>query len=113
MRLRDAPTRVEPAPWRIPLSRNSKIPADEERRSLAPVLTLLVLPLLVLTALARTARAQAPNAVEWAGYGKTVQYCANGDTLDEVDPHDFQEAVAVLAVLGYVLADMEETLGEK
>jgi len=37
----------------------------------------------------------------------------NADTLDKVDPHDFQKAVAVLAVLGYVLADMEETLGGK
>jgi len=42
-----------------------------------------------------------------------VQYRANGDTLDEVDPHDFQKAVAVLAVPGYMLADMEETFGEK
>jgi hypothetical protein len=35
----------------------------------------------------------------------------HADTLDKVDLHDFQKAVAVLAVLGYVLADMEETLG--
>jgi hypothetical protein len=34
----------------------------------------------------------------------------HADTLDKIDPHDFQKAVAVLAVLGYVLADMQETL---
>ncbi|HEX6882474.1 MAG TPA: M20/M25/M40 family metallo-hydrolase [Planctomycetota bacterium] len=35
----------------------------------------------------------------------------HADTLDKVDPHDFQKAVAVLGVLGFVLADMDETLG--
>jgi len=34
----------------------------------------------------------------------------NADTLDKVDPHDFRKAVALLAVMGYVLADMPETL---
>src|SRR5262245_35181082 len=34
----------------------------------------------------------------------------NGDTLDKVDPHDFRKAVALLGVMGYVLADMPETL---
>src|SRR5204862_7208954 len=37
----------------------------------------------------------------------------NGDTLDKVDPHDFRKAVALLGVMGYVLADMPETLGGK
>lgn len=35
----------------------------------------------------------------------------HADTLDKVDPIDFRRAVAVLAVLGYVLADMEPVLG--
>jgi hypothetical protein len=37
----------------------------------------------------------------------------NGDTLDKVDPHDFRKAVALLGVMGFVLADMPETLGGK
>jgi len=32
------------------------------------------------------------------------------DTLDKVDPQDFRRAVAMLGVMGYVLADMPETL---
>ena len=35
----------------------------------------------------------------------------NGDTLDKVDPHDFQKAVALLGLMGYVLADMPDKLG--
>ena len=34
------------------------------------------------------------------------------DTLDKVDPEDFRKAVALLGVMGYVLADMPETLRE-
>ncbi len=33
-----------------------------------------------------------------------------GDTIDKVDPQDFRKAVAMLAVVGYVLADMPERL---
>lgn len=32
------------------------------------------------------------------------------DTLDKVDPEDFKKAVALFAVMGFVLADMPETL---
>jgi len=32
------------------------------------------------------------------------------DTLDKVDPQDFRKAVAMLGVVGYVLADMPETI---
>jgi len=35
----------------------------------------------------------------------------HADTLDKVDPIDLRRAVAVMAVLGYVLADMPGTLG--
>jgi carboxypeptidase Q len=35
------------------------------------------------------------------------------DTLDKIDRREFQEHVAALAVLGYVLADMEERLAEE
>jgi len=35
----------------------------------------------------------------------------HADTLDKVDPQDFRKAVALLGVMGYVLADMPETLG--
>ena len=35
------------------------------------------------------------------------------DTLDKIDRSEFQEHVAALAVLGYVLADMEERLAEE
>jgi len=35
------------------------------------------------------------------------------DTLDKIDRREFQENVAALAVLGYVLADMEERLAEE
>ncbi len=35
------------------------------------------------------------------------------DTLDKIDPREFQEHVAALAVLGFVLADMEERLAEE
>ena len=34
----------------------------------------------------------------------------NADTLDKVDPQSFRKAVALLGVLGYVLADMPEKL---
>jgi len=34
----------------------------------------------------------------------------HADTLDKVDPQDFRKAVALLGVMGYVLADMPETL---
>jgi hypothetical protein len=34
----------------------------------------------------------------------------NADTLDKVDPQDFRKAVAMLGVVGYVLADMPETV---
>ena len=32
------------------------------------------------------------------------------DTLDKLDPQDFRKAIALLAVTGYVLADMPERL---
>lgn len=35
----------------------------------------------------------------------------HADTLDKVDPQDFRKAVALLGVMGWVLADMPETLG--
>jgi hypothetical protein len=35
---------------------------------------------------------------------------SHADTLDKVDPQDFRKAVALLGVMGYVLADMPETL---
>ncbi|MGC8759037.1 MAG: M20/M25/M40 family metallo-hydrolase [Bryobacteraceae bacterium] len=35
------------------------------------------------------------------------------DTLDKIDRREFQEHIAALAVLGYVLADMEERLAEE
>ncbi|HED64851.1 MAG TPA: peptidase M28 family protein [Planctomycetes bacterium] len=35
----------------------------------------------------------------------------DADTLDKVEPKHFRRAVAMLAVMGFVLADMEETLG--
>ncbi|MFQ5690820.1 MAG: M20/M25/M40 family metallo-hydrolase [Gemmatimonadota bacterium] len=35
----------------------------------------------------------------------------DADTLDKIDPQNFRRAVAMLAVMGYVLADMPETLG--
>jgi hypothetical protein len=35
------------------------------------------------------------------------------DLPEEVDPHDFRKAVALLGVMGFVLADMPETLGGK
>ena len=35
----------------------------------------------------------------------------NADTIDKVSPLDFKKAVAMLAVMGYVLADMPERLG--
>ncbi|HLY18259.1 MAG TPA: M20/M25/M40 family metallo-hydrolase [Bryobacteraceae bacterium] len=34
------------------------------------------------------------------------------DTVDKVNPHEFQQCVAALAVMSYVLADMPERLGE-
>lgn len=34
----------------------------------------------------------------------------HADTLDKVDPRDFRQAVAMLAVVGYVLADMPDRL---
>lgn len=34
----------------------------------------------------------------------------NADTLDKVDPQDFRKAMALLGVVGYVLADMPEQL---
>jgi hypothetical protein len=34
------------------------------------------------------------------------------DTIDKVDPADFRKAVAMLAVMGYVLADMPERLAD-
>lgn len=34
----------------------------------------------------------------------------HADTLDKVEPRDFRVAVAMLGVMGYVLADMEDTL---
>ena len=34
----------------------------------------------------------------------------HADTLDKVEPEDFKKAVALFAVMGYVLADMPETL---
>ena len=34
------------------------------------------------------------------------------DTVDKVDIHDFQQCIAAMAVMGYVLADMPERLGE-
>ncbi|MBI1750898.1 MAG: M20/M25/M40 family metallo-hydrolase [Acidobacteria bacterium] len=36
----------------------------------------------------------------------------NADTLDKIDPQNFRKAVAMLAVMGYVLADMPERLVE-
>ncbi len=36
----------------------------------------------------------------------------HADTIDKVDPQDFRKAVALLAVMGYVLADMPVRLGE-
>jgi hypothetical protein len=35
---------------------------------------------------------------------------SHADTLDKVEPRDFRKAVALFAVMGYVLADMEERL---
>ena len=35
----------------------------------------------------------------------------HADTLDKVNPDDFKKAVALFAVMGYVLADMPGTLG--
>ena len=35
---------------------------------------------------------------------------SEADTLDKVDPQDFRRAVGLLAVMGYVLADMPGTL---
>ena len=32
------------------------------------------------------------------------------DTLDKIEPENFLKAVAMLAVMGYVLADMPERL---
>ena len=37
----------------------------------------------------------------------------NADTLDKVDPTHLRRAIALLAVMGYVLADMPETLGPR
>jgi Zn-dependent M28 family amino/carboxypeptidase len=34
----------------------------------------------------------------------------DADTLDKVDPQDFRQAVAMLAVVGYILADMPDRL---
>jgi hypothetical protein len=34
------------------------------------------------------------------------------DTLDKVDPHDFRECIAAMAVMGYVLADMPDRLDQ-
>jgi len=34
------------------------------------------------------------------------------DTVDKIAPRDFQECIAALAVMGYVLADMPQRLGE-
>ena len=34
----------------------------------------------------------------------------DADTIDKVSPVDFKKAVAMLAVMGYVLADMPERL---
>jgi hypothetical protein len=34
------------------------------------------------------------------------------DTVDKIDPHEFRQNVAALAVMGYILADMPERLGE-
>jgi len=33
------------------------------------------------------------------------------DTLDKVDPQDFRECIATMAVMSYILADMPDTLG--
>jgi Zn-dependent M28 family amino/carboxypeptidase len=35
---------------------------------------------------------------------------SNADTFDKVDPSDFRQCVATLAVMSYVLADMPERL---
>jgi hypothetical protein len=35
----------------------------------------------------------------------------HADTLDKIDPQDFRKAVALFGVMGFVLADMPETLG--
>ena len=37
---------------------------------------------------------------------------SQADTLDKIDPQDFRKAVAALAVMGYVLADMSGRLVE-
>jgi Zn-dependent M28 family amino/carboxypeptidase len=37
----------------------------------------------------------------------------NADTLEKVDLQDFRKSIALLAVMGYVLADMPETLGPR
>ena len=34
------------------------------------------------------------------------------DTVDKIDPQDFRQCIAAMAVMGYVLADMPERLGE-
>jgi hypothetical protein len=36
----------------------------------------------------------------------------NADTLDKIEPVNFRKAIAMLAVMGYVLADMPEQLAE-
>jgi hypothetical protein len=36
----------------------------------------------------------------------------NADTLDKIEPVNFCKAIAMLAVMGYVLADMPERLVE-
>jgi len=36
---------------------------------------------------------------------------SEADTVDKLDPHDVALCVATMAVMAYVLADMEETLG--
>ena len=37
---------------------------------------------------------------------------ADADTLDKVDPQSFRKAIALLGVMGYVLADMPGRLAE-
>ena len=34
------------------------------------------------------------------------------DTVDKINPQEFRECIAAMAVMGYVLADMPERLGE-
>jgi carboxypeptidase Q len=34
------------------------------------------------------------------------------DTVDKINPREFQQCIAAMAVMSYVLADMPERLGE-